>query len=159
MVGVFIDTFVVLTVTALVTITCLYAGDDPAVTVNGAAEGLSKANMMQASMSEVFGSAFGSIAVAVCLLFFAFTTIISWNFFGKQNIIFLFGKTETSKKIAVIAYSVLAVIFIFLGTIAENDLVWELTDVFNNLMVIPNVIALAALSGIVVKATKSAKKK
>ena len=58
-----------------------------------------------------------------------------------------------------IVYSVLAIVFIFLGTVAENDLVWELTDVFNNLMVIPNVIALAALSGIVVKATKSAKKK
>ena len=159
MIGVFIDTFVVLTITALVTITCLYAGDNPAITVDGAREGLTKANMMQEAMSEVFGSTFGPIAVAVCLLFFAFTTIISWNFFGKQNVIFLFGKTEKSKKISVIVYSVLAVIFIFLGTVAENDLVWELTDVFNNLMVIPNVIALAALSGIVVKATKSAKKK
>ena len=159
MIGVFIDTFVVLTMTALVTITCLYAGDNPAITVDGAREGLTKANMMQEAMSEVFGSTFGPIAVAVCLLFFAFTTIISWNFFGKQNVIFLFGKTEKSKKISVIVYSVLAVIFIFLGTVAENDLVWELTDVFNNLMVIPNVIALAALSGIVVKATKSAKKK
>ena len=159
MIGVFIDTFVVLTMTALVTITCLYAGDNPAITVDGAREGLTKANMMQEAMSEVFGSTFGPIAVAVCLLFFAFTTIISWNFFGKQNVIFLFGKTEKSKKISVIVYSVLAIVFIFLGTVAENDLVWELTDVFNNLMVIPNAIALAALSGIVVKATKGAKKK
>ena len=159
MIGVFIDTFVVLTMTALVTITCLYAGDNPSITVDGAIEGLTKANMMQQSMSEVFGGTLGPIAVAVCLLFFAFTTIISWNFFGKQNVLFLFGKTEKSKKIAVIVYSVLAIVLIFLGTVAENDLVWELTDVFNNLMVIPNVIALAALSGIVVKATKSAKKK
>ncbi|MBR5219808.1 MAG: sodium:alanine symporter family protein, partial [Clostridia bacterium] len=154
MIGVFIDTFVVLTMTALVTITCLYAGENPAITVDGAIDGLTKANMMQQAMSEVFGGTLGPIAVAVCLLFFAFTTIISWNFFGKQNVLFLFGKTEKSKKISVIVYSVLAVIFIFLGTVAENDLVWELTDVFNNLMVIPNVIALAALSGIVVKATK-----
>ena len=159
MIGVFIDTFIVLTMTALVTITCLYAGDNPAVTVDGAVDGLTKANMMQQSMSSVFGNTFGSIAVAVCLLFFAFTTIISWNFFGKQNVLFLFGKTEKSKKISVIVYSVLAVIFIFLGTVAENDLVWELTDVFNNLMVIPNVIALAALSGIVVKNVNGAKKK
>ena len=159
MIGVFIDTFVVLTMTALVTITCLYTGANPAVTVDGAPDGLTKANMMQEAMSSVFGNTFGSIAVAVCLLFFAFTTIISWNFFGKQNVLFLFGKTEKSKKISVIVYSVLTIIFIFLGTVAENDLVWELTDVFNNLMVIPNVIALAALSGIVVKATKSAKKK
>ena len=159
MIGVFIDTFIVLTMTALVTITCLYAGDNPAVTASGAVDGLTKANMMQTAMSEVFGGTVGPILVAICLLFFAFTTIIGWNFFGKQNVIFLFGKTEKSKKIAVAVYSVLAIVFIFLGTVAQNDLVWELTDVFNNLMVIPNVIALAALSGIVVKATKSAKKK
>ena len=159
MIGVFIDTFIVLTMTALVTITCLYAGDNPAITADGAAAGLTKANMMQTAMSEVFGNTFGSIAVAVCLLFFAFTTIISWNFFGKQNVLFLFGKTEQSKKLSVIIYSVLAIIFIFLGTVASNDLVWELTDVFNNLMVIPNVIALAALSGIVVKNVKDGKRK
>ena len=159
MIGVFIDTFIVLTMTALVTITCLYAGDNPAITVNGAADGLTKANMMQTAMSSVFGNTLGSIAVAVCLLFFAFTTIISWNFFGKQNVLFLFGKTEQSKKLSVIVYSVLAIIFIFLGTVASNDLVWELTDVFNNLMVIPNVIALAALSGIVVKNVKDGKRK
>ncbi len=159
MIGVFIDTFVVLTMTALVTITCLYAGEDPAITVAGAAEGLSKANMMQVAMSEVFGGTLGPIFVAVCLLFFAFTTIISWNFFGKQNVIYLFGKTAKSKKIATIVYSVIAVIFIFLGTLASNDLVWELTDMFNNLMVIPNVIALAALSGIVVAAVKKGTEK
>ena len=159
MIGVFIDTFIVLTMTALVTITCLYAGDNHAITVKGAADGLTKANRRHTAMSSVLGNTLGSIAVAVCLLFFAFTTIISWNFFGKQNVLFLFGKTEQSKKLSVIVYSVLAIIFIFLGTVASNDLVWELTDVFNNLMVIPNAIALAALSGIVVKATKSAKKK
>jgi AGCS family alanine or glycine:cation symporter len=92
MIGVFIDTFVVLTMTALVTITCLYAGDNPAITVDGAIDGLTKANMMQMSMTEVFGGTLGPIAVAVCLLFFAFTTIISWNFFGKQNVLYLFGK-------------------------------------------------------------------
>ncbi|MBP3918416.1 MAG: sodium:alanine symporter family protein [Clostridia bacterium] len=156
MIGVFIDTFVVLTVTALVTITPLYAGNDPAVTANGVMEGMNKANMMQIAMSRVFGSTLGPIFVAVCLLFFAFTTIISWNFFGKQNVIYLFGKTANSKKIATVIYSVIAIVFIFLGTIASNDLVWELTDLFNNLMVIPNVIALAALSGIVVKSVKSA---
>lgn len=156
MIGVFIDTFVVLTVTALVTITPLYTGDNPAVTANGVMEGMNKTNMMQIAMSSVFGSTLGPIFVAVCLLFFAFTTIISWNFFGKQNVIYLFGKTANSKKIATVIYSVIAIVFIFLGTVASNDLVWELTDLFNNLMVIPNVIALAALSGIVVKSVKSA---
>ena len=110
-------------------------------------------------MSEVYGGTLGPIFVAICLLFFAFTTIISWNFFGKQNVIYLFGKNANSKKIATIVYSVLAIVFIFLGTVSSNDLVWELTDMFNNLMVIPNVIALAALSGIVVAAVKKGTEK
>ena len=64
--------------------------------------------------------------------------------FGKINVIYLFGKK------AVPYYSILALIFIFLGTLSSNDLVWELTDVFNNLMVIPNTLALFALTKTVV---------
>ena len=145
-IGVFIDTFVVLTITALVVISTFYAGD-------ASMEGLTKANLMQSAVGTAFGNAtLGNILVAVCLTFFAFTTIISWNFFGKQNVEYLFGKKST------VVYSVLAIVFIFLGSVLQNDLVWELTDMFNNLMVIPNVIALAALSGIVVAAIKSKKK-
>ena len=116
-------------------------------------EGLNKGNLMQAAVGTVFGNAtLGNVLVAVCLTFFAFTTIISWNFFGKQNVEYLFGKKST------LVYSVLAIVFIFLGSVLQNDLVWELTDMFNNIMVIPNVIALVALSGIVVAAVKSRKK-
>ena len=64
-----------------------------------------------------------------------------------------------NKKWATVAYSVIAVVFVFLGAILQNDLVWELTDFFNYLMVIPNAIALIALYKLVVKAVKSAKKK
>ncbi len=141
MIGVFIDTFVVLTMTALVVISVLYAGDG--VLSSGAAAGVSKADMAQLAFSSVFGSSIGSIFVAVCLLFFAFSTILGWNLFGKINVIYLFGQK------AVPVYSVIAIIFIFLGSCLSNDLVWELTDMFNNLMVIPNVIALIALSGLV----------
>ena len=146
MIGVFIDTFVVLTMTALVVISTLYAGNGPlsATAAEGAAEGINKANMAQLAFSSVLGSTAGNIFVATCLMFFAFTTIIGWNLFGKINVTYLFGKK------AVPVYSILAIVFIFLGSILSNDLVWELTDMFNNLMVIPNVIALTALSGMVV---------
>ena len=147
MIGVFIDTFVVLTMTALVVISTLYVGG------NGT-PAISKANLMQTAVGTVLGNmTLGNILVAVCLTFFAFTTIISWNFFGKQNVQYLFGKKAT------VVYSVIAVIFVMLGSLLSNDLVWELTDMFNNLMVIPNVLALAVLSGIVVAAVKSKKKK
>ena len=108
---------------------------------------------MQYAVGNAFGNAsLGNIIVAVCLMFFAFTTIISWNFFGKQNVQYLFGKKAT------LVYSILAIGFIFLGSLFPNDLVWELTDMFNNLMVIPNVIALVALSGLVAAEAKNAKK-
>ena len=158
MIGVFIDTFVVLTMTALVVISTLYAGNGPLSTPEGLkATLLTKANLMQTAVGTALGNEMlGNILIAVCLTFFAFTTIISWNFFGKQNVEYLFGKKA---KIATVIYSVLAIAFIFLGSCLQNDLVWELTDMFNNLMVIPNVIALAALSGIVVAAVKNAKNK
>ncbi len=147
MAGVFIDTFVVLTMTALVVISTLYAGDG--ILASGAAEGVTKANMAQLAFGDVFGSKAGSIFVAICLLFFAFSTIISWNLFGKVNVVYLFG--EKASKI----YAFIAVIFTFLGSCLSNDLVWELTDMFNQLMVLPNALALLALSGLVVKASKN----
>ena len=146
MVGLFIDTFVVLTMTALVVISTLYAGNG--VLAGGAAEGVSKANMVQIAFSMCMGNKIGPAFVAVCLLFFAFSTILSWNFFGKVNVEYLFGKK------AVPVYSVLALVFIFAGSCLSNDLVWELADMFNQLMVIPNVIALFALSALVAAAAR-----
>lgn len=152
MAGVFIDTFVVLTLTALVVISTLYTKGG--ILESGVApDGVTKANLAQLAFGSVFGDKTGSIFVAVCLLFFAFSTIISWNLFGKVNVVYLFGKK--SEKI----YAVIAVLFTFLGSILSNDLVWELTDMFNQLMVIPNVLALAVLSGIVVKAVNYKKDK
>ena len=150
MIGLFFDTFVVLTMTALIVISTLYAGNGPLA--SGAAEGISKTNMAQLAFSSVLGDTFGPLFVAVCLFFFAFSTVLSWNFFGKVNVEYLFGKK------AVPVYSVLALCFIFLGSCLSNDLVWELTDMFNQLMVIPNVIALIALSSLVVAASKTAGK-
>ena len=146
MIGVFIDTFIVLTMTALVVVTTLYAGDG--VLASGAAEGVSKANMVQLAYASVVGEGFGNAFVAICLFFFAYSTIIGWNFFGKVNVEYLFGKK------GVVVYSVIAIVFIFLGSCLSNDLVWELTDMFNQLMVLPNTIALFALSGMVIANAK-----
>ena len=143
MIGLFIDTFVILTVTALVVISTLYAGGG--VLSAGAAEGLNKANMAQTAFATLMGNRGGALFVALCLLFFAFSTILSWNFFGRVNTEYLFGKKTVP------FYSVIALVFIFLGSVLSNDLVWELADMFNQLMVLPNVIALFALSAIVVR--------
>ena len=146
MIGVFIDTFVVLTMTALVVISTLYTEDG--ILATGAAEGVAKTNMAQLAFGSVMGQSFGSAFVAVCLLFFAFSTILSWNLFGKVNMQDLFGKKSVT------IYSIIAIAFIFLGSLLSNDLVWELTDMFNQLMVIPNVIAMVALGALVAKEAK-----
>ncbi len=147
MIGVFIDTFVVLTLNALVIISTLYTEGGPLHDCGAAAASttLGKANLAQTAFGVVFGESAGNMFVAVCLFFFAFSTILSWNLFGKINVSYLFGKKST------VAYTVLALVFIFLGTMMSNDLVWELSDMFNNLMVIPNAVALFALTSLVVK--------
>ena len=147
MIGVFIDTFVVLTLNALVIISTLYTADGPLASgyVGDITGVLGKANLAQTAFGVVFGESAGNMFVAVCLFFFAFSTILSWNLFGKINMTYLFGKKSNG------VYTVLALVFIFLGTAMSNELVWELSDMFNQLMVIPNVIALFALTSHVVK--------
>jgi AGCS family alanine or glycine:cation symporter len=164
MIGVFIDTFIVLTFTALVVITVFFTGDgalNPANWADGvtletaaATAELTKTNLAQMAFGNSLGIAsIGKIFVAICLFFFAFSTIISWNLFGRINAVYLFGKKFN------IAYSIIALAFIFAGSLLSNDLVWELTDMFNNLMVIPNVIALFALGKAVGEAAKCSKNK
>ena len=150
MMGVFIDTFIVLTLNALVIISTLYTEDG--ILANGytaeiAASGLDKYSLAQTAFGTVFGS-FGTIFVAVCLFFFAFSTVLSWNLFGKINANYLFGKNNP--KLCTLVYTMIALVFIFLGTLMSNDLVWELTDAFNYLMVLPNALALFALTNVVI---------
>ena len=141
MVGVFIDTFVVLTLNALVIISTMYTADGPlsAGYTDAVAATINNTNLAQNAFGSVFGSNAGAMFVAVCLFFFAFSTILGWNLFGRKS---------------VVVYMLVALVFIFLGTVTSSDLVWGLTDMFNQLMVIPNAIALFALTSMVVKAVK-----
>ncbi len=150
MIGVFIDTFVVLTLNALVIITTLYTKGG--ILYDGTIpDTIGKANLAQTAFGTVFGEKFGAIFVAVCLLFFAFSTILSWNLFGKINAQYL-GHNHVKRSTTI--YMLIALVFVFLGTVVSNDLVWELQDMLNNLMVIPNAIALFALTGMVVAAVR-----
>ena len=151
-IGVFLDTCVVLTMTALIVISTIYTGNGPLANATGetyqallASSGLTKTNLMQHAVASVSSDTVGNIFVAVCLFFFAYSTILSWNYFGKINFHYFFGKKAT------IIYSILCLCFIMIGTLVKNDLVWELQDMFNQLMVLPNVIALFALASIVKK--------
>lgn len=113
-----------------------------------AASGLTQTNLVQYAISSVSSDFIGNAFIAVCLFFFAFSSVIVWNLFGRTNCNYLFGKRSTP------IYSVIAVIFIFCGTIMKSDFVWELQDLLNQLMVFPNVLALIALSGTVAAASR-----
>ena len=141
MISVFIDTFVILNLTVF-----------SVLTTGAMSTGKGGIALTQAAFMTKFGG-FGDIFIAICLLFFAFSTILSWHFFGLINVKYLFG-AKASK-----IYSILVVAFIVVGSTLKVNLVWELSDFFNGLMVIPNLLALLALSGVVAKICKTYDKK
>ena len=133
MIGVFIDTFVILNLTALVIIT-----------THAIPTGKTGAELSQYAFSTLYGKG-GDVFIAICMFFFAFSTILGWYFFGQANIKYLFGAK------AVKVYSVIVAVCVFLGSLAEVELVWTMQDCFNSLMVLPNILALFALSGTIKK--------
>lgn len=142
---VFIDTFVVLTCTALVIIMNVDLTDKALMdSIPGIA-------LTQAAFKMSFGN-FGGIFIAVCLFFFALSTIIGWYYFGVANVKYLFGNKAMN------IYKVIVICFILLGSLAKVDLVWNLSDLFNGLMALPNLIALLVLYKLVVKATDEYRK-
>lgn len=133
MIGVFIDTFIVLTMTALVIIT-----------TRSIPTGKTGSELSQYAFSTLYGKG-GEIFIAICMFFFAFSTIVGWYFFGQQNIKYLFGAK------AVPIYTILVCVCVVLGSLVKVDIVWNMADCFNSMMVIPNIIGLIALSGMVKK--------
>lgn len=141
MLSVFIDTFIVLNMTVFAILSTGVLGN-----------GETGIALTQSAFVSVMGG-FGDIFVAICLLFFAGSTILSWHFFASVNVKYLFGEA------AVKVFSSIVLIFIVVGSTLKVDLVWELADFFNGLMVFPNLLALLALSGVVVASSKKFDKK
>ncbi|MFN2341487.1 MAG: alanine/glycine:cation symporter family protein [Halanaerobium sp.] len=132
--GVFFDTFIVCTMTALVIIT---SGVFKSEAMRGAA-------MTQAGFAQALGG-MGEKFVAIGLFFFAFTTIISWYYFGEVNIKYLFGKGKIK------FYRWAVVLCVILGAVMKVPVIWEMADMFNGIMVIPNVVALLGMVSLVSK--------
>ncbi len=133
-VGLFFDTFVIVNMTAFVILS------------TGALDGVLTGSALTQRAFTIGLGPIGNGFVAICLLFFAFTTIVGWYFFAEQNVKYLFGLRWVS------TYRVMVLCFLMLGSFLHVTLVWELADLFNGLMVIPNVIALIGLSKLVEKA-------
>lgn len=165
MIGVFIDTFIILNLTAFVVIGSGVCFDhvDPVTGETIAAGTLTGATLAQAGFRTVFGS-FGNIFIAIALTFFAFSTVIGWYYFAEQNVNYIFGTREKGINPMIIkVFGVLVAICVFIGAYVVvlsggaastvND-VWNLQDALNGLMVIPNLIGILALTGVAVTALK-----
>ena len=140
MTGTFIDTIVICTLTGLsLVVTGVWCGD-----LNGAA-------MTESAFTMAFPS-FGSLLLLVGLVLFAFTTILGWNYYGERCVEYLLGVK------AILPYRIIFILLIACGPFLKLEEIWVLADIVNGLMAIPNLIALVALSGIVVAETKAYQK-
>ena len=141
---VFFDTFVVCTMTAVVVLSSGFIDLETGL----ALEGVSDATLV----SQAFGNAFGPIGemfIAVAMLLFAFTTVLGWSQYGTKAVEYLFG----AKGVKV--YKVIFVLMIISGSVMTSSLAWDISDTFNGLMMIPNLIGVVALMPLVAKITKN----
>ncbi|CYU76892.1 alanine/glycine:cation symporter family protein [Streptococcus suis] len=137
MTGTFIDTIIICTLTGLTIL----------VTGQWSVEGLEGAPLTQAAFATVFGNT-GSIALTISLVLFAFTTILGWSYYGERCIEFLFGTKS------ILPYRLVFVTMVALGGFLKLDLIWNIADIVNGLMALPNLIALLALSPVIIKETR-----
>ena len=141
---VFFDTMIICTMTALVVLTSGFIDLES----GKALAGVDDATLVSAAFGTVFGSA-GEIFVAVAMLLFAFTTVLGWSQYGGKAIEYLFGTK------AVKYYHIFFVLMIMSGALMESSLAWDISDTFNGLMMIPNLIGVVALTPLVAKITKN----
>lgn len=141
---VFADTIIVCTLTAFAV---LSSGLVDLNTGKVISENVSTALVAEA-FSTVFGG-FGSAFIAIAILFFAFSTVLGWSQYGGKGFEYLFGRK------AVKIYQIIFVVFILVGATMDLALAWDLSDTFNGMMAIPNLIGVLALSGTVMKITKN----
>lgn len=141
---VFADTLVVCTLTALVVLTSGLVDLNTGVVLSP--------EVGSALVGQAFGSVFGQFGpmfIAIGILLFAFSTVLGWSHYGSIAFEYLFGNMATK------IYKVVFVLFIFLGATMDLSLAWDLSDTFNGLMAIPNLIGVITLSPVVMKITKN----
>ena len=143
MTGTFIDTIIVCTMTGLAIV--ISGAWDPALGLQGA-----EITMYAFQNALPFPAKVGSFLLMLCLMFFAFTTILGWDYYAERSLEYLSDRNMTAVKV----YRWLYIAAVFVGPYLTVSVVWGIADVFNGLMAFPNIIALLALSGVVARETK-----
>lgn len=148
---VFFDTFIICTLSAITLIVTM--GLDG---LNLAAIGKVGDTAVSLGVFTTNFGGFGKIVFSIILPLFAFTTIIAWSYYGEKAVEFCFGfLKDKGRKIAVTVFKVVYVLLIVVSAVMESELLWGISDTFNGLMAVPNLICLIALSGLVTKITKN----
>lgn len=137
MIGTFIDTIII----------CSLTGLSILVTGQWTVEGLQGAPLTQAAFATLFGNP-GALALTFSLVLFAFTTILGWSYYGERCFEFLFGTRF------ILLYRFIFIAMVALGGFLQLDIIWIMADIVNGLMALPNLIALLALSPIIIRETK-----
>lgn len=144
---VFADTLIVCTITALTILTSgVYDMSAYLDNIANGVENVSGTALTSSAFSSVIP--FGGPFVAICIMLFAFSTLLGWSYYGERAIEYLFGIK------AIFPYKIIFVLMILFGCTAELNLVWDISDTLNGFMAVPNLIAITLLSGQVVKMTK-----
>ena len=155
---VFFDTFIICTLTALVILVCFgneTGMKDVLYYVDANGNTLSTTVVSMRAFQSLFGDV-GTVIYAVIIPLFAFTTILAWSYYGEKCVQFLFRKTGAKgQKIASIVFKVAYVLLVIVAAIMDNTLAWEISDTFNGLMALPNLIGLVFMGGLVAKITKN----
>ncbi len=147
---VFFDTFIVCTLTALVVLVSF--GKNETLLYGG---GVADTVVSMMAFEEMFGIV-GKVIYSTILPLFAFTTILAWSYYGEKSIDFLFRKTgEKGRKIATTVFKVAYVLLVIVSAVIDGELAWAISDTFNGLMALPNLIGLVIMSGLVAKITKN----
>ncbi len=147
---VFFDTFVICTLTALVILVCfgnnmevLYASDKIDTQVS------------MLAFSNMFGT-FGIVVYSVIIPLFGFTTIVAWSYYGEKAVEYIFLKTgEKGRKISILVFKIVYILLVVVSALINGDLAWAISDTFNGLMALPNLIGLVIMSGLVAKIAKN----
>ena len=138
---VFMDTIVICTLTTLVV---LMSG----ITIPWGNAAMADAQVTIIAFSSIFGNKFASIFIAIAMFFFALSTIFAWSLYGQRCLTYL------TKGKGTIIYQIIFVLVVIYGATGDITLIWNLSDTMNGLMAIPNLVALIALSGVVIKLYK-----
>jgi len=141
---VFFDTFVVCTMTAIVVLSSGYIDLSTGLTIGN----VDDATLVASAFAKVFGKG-GEMFIAIAMLLFAFTTVLGWSQYGSKAVEYIFGR------IGVKVYKVVFVLMIISGAVMTSSLAWDISDTFNGLMMVPNLIGVLSLSPVVIKITRS----